>query len=327
MSHCRVNQQPIPRRQCGVALITVMLVVFIATVIATELATRVNFHIQRASHQHAQAQAYQFALGGEELIRQLLYQDNEKTSYDHLNESWSALEPQYAFEQGQLTIKVQDLHARLNINNLLNNKSKINNEVFQQFQRLFELLSLEPSLLSVLVDWLDKDTTPIAQDSEDSGYLSLEKPYRAANAPLVHLSELALLKGWDHDTVTTLAPFITALPEKTLINVNTAPAEVLAALVKGLPLLGAESLVASRGKDGFDTMDAFVTHSSLAGLEVKTTQATINSAYFALYTESQFAGRTIKLQTRLHRNPTNGKIRLISRDRSSKYLWPEATAE
>ena len=82
-------------------------------------------------------------------------------------------------------------------------------------------------------------------------------------------------------------------------------------------------MAASRGRNGFESIDDFLTHDSLAGLEVNTNQTTINSEYFAVYVESQFAGRTIKLQTLLHRNASSGKIQLISRDRSSQYLWPQ----
>jgi len=315
------NLLPTPNQR-GVALITIMLVVAIATVIATELVSRVHFHIQRATHQHAQAQAYQFALGGEELVRQILHLDNEETDYDHLNEKWSKLKPQYEFDQGLLIIQVQDLHARLNINNLINTEGKLDKVAFEQFRRLFNQLSMNVALLNTLVDWLDPDATPLALNSEDNGYLALDLPYRAANARLVHLSELTLLQGWDQATVAQLAPFVTALPGPTKINVNTAPATVLATLAKDLTVLAAENLTTSRSSDGFDSIDGFLTHNSLAGLEVSASQASVNSEYFVVYVESQFAGRTIKLQTLLHRN-SDGKIQLISRDRSSQYLWPQ----
>ena len=316
-----------PASQRGVALITIMLVVAIATVIAAELVSRVHFHIQRASHQHTQAQAYQFALGGEELARQVLHLDNEKTDYDHLNESWSKLNPQYEFDQGVLIIKIQDLHSRLNVNNLISSEGKPDEIVLEQFHQLFSQLSIDMALLNTLIDWLDPDTTPIALNSEDNGYLTLDKPYRTANARLVHLSELTLLQGWDHPTVAKLAPFITALPSVTKINVNTAPPQVLATLAKGFSILAAEDLAASRDPEGFDNMDAFLTHQSLAGLKIKINQATVNSEYFAIYIESRFAGRTTKLQTRVHRNASDGKIQLISRDRSSQYLWPQSNAD
>jgi type II secretory pathway component PulK len=70
-------------------------------------------------------------------------------------------------------------------------------------------------------------------------------------------------------------------------------------------------------------MDAFLAHESLAGLELNTSQTTITSEYFAIYIESRFADRTIKLQTLVYRNASNAEIQLISRDRSSQYLWPK----
>ena len=80
------------RHQRGVALITVLLVVTLAAVITSEVVSRLYFHIQRIDNQQARAQAYQYALGGEELVRQLLYQDLESSDYDHREEDWGASE-------------------------------------------------------------------------------------------------------------------------------------------------------------------------------------------------------------------------------------------
>src|SRR5262249_16847316 len=70
--------------------------------------------------------------------------------------------------------------------------------------------------------------------AEDAYYLSLPKPYRAANAPMMQIEELYQVRGFDAATVKKLRPFVTALPpakpgiaSTTTINVNTAPAEVL----------------------------------------------------------------------------------------------------
>lgn len=88
-------------------------------------------------------------------------------------------------------------------------------------------------------------------------------------------------------------------------------------------MLAAENLATSRDPKGFDSIDAFLTQQSLAGLEINTGQISINSEYFVVYIESRFADRTIKLQSLLHRNTSDGEIQLISRDRSSRYLWPK----
>lgn len=310
------------RRQRGVALITVLLVMAVATVIASQVVSRLNFHIQRTQNQQLQAQAYQYALGGEEFARQLLHEDHEKSSYDHREEPWAKLKPVYTFNQGQLKIQLLDLHSRLNINNLLTDEGTLNEAVYEQFLQLFNALSIDTQLLNTLVDWLDKDVTPRVLNSEDNGYLALDTPYRAANAPLSHLSELLLLQGWQQQQLTQLAPYVTVLPVATHINVNTASATVLATLAKKLTPLQAAAIVPSQQGGGFDSMEAFLTHDSLAGIEVNTSAASVNSEFFMVYVESTFAERTVRLQSLLHRDNANGDIKLVSRDRSSHFLWP-----
>lgn len=310
--------------QQGVALITVLLVMAIATVIASEVVSRLNFHIQRTQNQQIQAQAYQYALGGEELVRQILFDDHKNSQHDHHEEKWAKLKPVYEFDQGQLKIQLLDLHSRLNINNLLTDDGTLNEIAYQQFLQLFSELSIEPELLNTLVDWLDKDITPRGFNSEDDGYLALERPYRTANRALAHLSELTLLQGWKQSHIDQLAPFITVLPVATHINVNTASATVLATLAEQLTTLNSAALVTSQAGGGFDTMNEFLAHDSLAGIEIDASALNVHSEYFIAYVESTFADRTVWLQSLLHRDKDSGEIKLVSRDRSSHFLWPKA---
>jgi general secretion pathway protein K len=62
-------------------------------------------------------------------------------------------------------------------------------------------------------------------------YLGLEPPYRAANRALTTVDGLARVKGFDAETLARLRPFVTALPQATQVNVNTAPADEMAAVL------------------------------------------------------------------------------------------------
>ncbi|EGG99340.1 General secretion pathway protein K [gamma proteobacterium IMCC2047] len=312
---------PYPRQQ-GVALITVLLVTAVATVIASEVVSRLHFHIQRNQAQQAQAQAYQYALGGEALVRQLLHQDYQENEFDQRTDRWAKLKPVYKFDQGQLTIQVVDLNSRLNINNLLSQDGQINDTSLEQFKRLFATLNIDQQRLDALLDWLDRDSLPKGLGSEDDEYLAMDKPYRSANQALSHLSELTLLKGWDNQLLRLLAPHITVLPTTSDININTASAEVLTTLAKELDLQKAEALVTSRESNGFDSMDSFISHGELAGIKVNSQLASVSSNYFLAYVESRFAGSRIRLQSILYRDPSTGELSLVSRDRNSRFLWP-----
>jgi len=64
----------------------------------------------------------------------------------------------------------------------------------------------------------------------------------AAAGTLSDLGELAGMPGLSAAALVRLQGYTTALPRPTPVNVNTAPPEVLAALVDGLPLSEAQAL-------------------------------------------------------------------------------------
>ena len=134
-----------------------------------------------------------------------------------------------------------------------------NPAAFAGFQQLLQALKLPTELAAALVDWIDNNEEVTQPDgAEDLFYLGRDPPYRAANRPLADISEIRRVRGFDDKTVATLAPYITALPTETLINVNTAPAEVLAAFIPGMNAALAAQVVADRANQKkFDTIDDF----------------------------------------------------------------------
>jgi general secretion pathway protein K len=127
------------------------------------------------------------------------------------------------------------------------------------FQRLLTSVGLPVGLAEAVVDWLDVDDDVMAPNgAEDPYYLARDPPYRAANHRVIDIAELARAKGFDAGILARLAPFITALPEETTVNVNTAPAQVLQALVPGLSAEDARRLVEVRTKRPFASRDDFL---------------------------------------------------------------------
>ena len=95
------------------------------------------------------------------------------------------------------------------------------------FNKLLEMLAIDPKWTDMIIDWIDSDNMPQPQGAEDSAYLSQNPPYLAANRYLTSTSELLALPGFGHDNFAKLAPYITALPPSTPLNICTAPAQVL----------------------------------------------------------------------------------------------------
>lgn len=322
-----------PAKQKGVALITVLLVFAIASVIAAEIVTRTYFGIQSTGNHLIQAQAYQYALGGEAFARQILKKDfdkdhesNESAPNDHLYEAWSRLDKAYEFDQGRLEIVISDLQARFNVNNLVNIEGGVENHFLQQFQHLLNIAGVDSQVLSSLADWLDKDSVPRGINTEDQGYLALEQGYRSANRAMAHISELRLLQGIGKVEFEKLKPFIVALPKTTSININTANAGVLSVLLDSQEPGVTRRIVDSRGEKGFESVSAFLEDENMADLNIQESDISVRSEFFMVQVRSTFAERVVWLTSVLHRDLEDGSIRLISRDKTSRFVLPNKDA-
>jgi general secretion pathway protein K len=243
-----------------------------------------------------------------------LRRDARESDYDSLDEDWATALPPIAVEGGLVSGKVEDLQGRFNLNNLVGEDGKASETDRAYFIRLLELLGLEPSLADILTDWIDADIDARFPDgAEDVEYLLYEPAYRTANRPLTSVSELRLVKGFDDQALQLLAPHVTALPGRTLINVNTATANVLQALHTGLDESAVESLIADRGENGYETADVFLGHTALAGLELDTA-VDVKSDYFLILTDVVVGQGQARLESLLSR--TDDDTRIVYRVRT-----------
>ena len=87
------------------------------------------------------------------------------------------------------------------------------------------------------------------------------------------------MRGFDDQVRARLRPFVTALPRYTQINVNTASAEVLAAMIDDMDLDVARTLVAQRERAYFTSVEDFA--SRIPGkLAVPASGVVLSSQYF-----------------------------------------------
>jgi general secretion pathway protein K len=225
-------------RQTGVALITALLVIALVTAAAVAMAARQQLDIRRTANTLTRDQAYVFASGAAVMAGAVLAKDDAKV--DHWEEDWAMQQPAIPFEGGVLAGGIEDLQGRFNLNNLVSNGKRSNFDV-ERFKRLLQVLkeksepreiweNAEPAdLANAVADWIDSDSEPVPGGGEDTDYLQGERPYRTANALLTSTSELLLVRGFSAPIYNQLAPYITVLPERTKLNVNTAKEDVLRA--------------------------------------------------------------------------------------------------
>jgi general secretion pathway protein K len=251
-----------PRRQRGIAIITAMLVVTIATVLAVELAWETNLDLRRTESLFAWEQARQYGYGAESYAAQLLQevlndQGGEIPTYSREDDMRACGGFQFEIDQGGMTGGVCDLQAKFDLNKLVKaNGSKLEGDeiVMNQFRRLIaavdaldDTVEIDRQDIDVIVestvDWLDPDTEQKYSGAEADYYTALQPPYRAANTWFTSASELRAVRGVTPEIYAALAPYITALPVGSTapLNFNTASIPIYMSLGDDVTLANAEN--------------------------------------------------------------------------------------
>jgi general secretion pathway protein K len=221
------------KRQGGIAAITAILIVAVAASAATLMLAQQSATLDQAMLVTARAQADLYAQAGLDWARGVLAQDARASSVDSLDEGWAQPIAGLPVERALVAGFIADEQGKFNLNNLVNGNQKSQADI-DAFGRLLESLGLSRELADAVVDWIDADgDLTSSAGAEDAYYLSLARPYRAANVPMVQVEELYRVRGFDARAVAKLKPHVTALGERTKVNVNTATEAVLAALVPG----------------------------------------------------------------------------------------------
>lgn len=278
----------------GIALITAMLVVALASIAATAVLVSANNGIRRAATLIDGERAWWYAQGLESFARRILARDAEKNAaVDSLDEDWARGLDYLPVEQGAVRGKLEDLQGRFNLNNLAAAQPL---PYQQQLVRLFQSIegvdvAQAQPLAQAIRDWIDADQIPGGVGgAEDTDYLSLPQPYRTANQPMGSPSELLAIKGMTPELFKRLAPYICTLPigsnrTPTRINVNTALPPVLMSLSATADRGKLDAFVIDRLKSPAKTVQELQTKGTLPA-DVKAEMVDVRSQYFQVTTEA-----------------------------------------
>ncbi|GAA5180227.1 type II secretion system minor pseudopilin GspK [Niveibacterium umoris] len=279
-----------------------MLTVALVAAIAASVVAAFGFAVESLSGRHDLAQARWLARGAVDWARNVLADDARTNgNVDHFGEAWAVKVPPTPVDEGEVSGEIEDLSGRFNLNNLAPN-GVTDKDAVKEFALLLENVGLnatQAALLSVvLAQWIDNAVEdPSAYPPGPDGS-STVKPL---NAPLVSVDELSNVPGFDATTIERLRPFVTALPaspSRTMINVNTASAEVLSATIARLSLSAARALVTGRNTAWFKDIADFESRSYLT---VDHQRFGCKSYYFLASGRAHFGGATTRMQVLLAR--------------------------
>ena len=273
--------QSLAARQGGAAVLVAMLVVAIAALAASSFMFRSQVEWRRLENQTRLDQAHLVLRAAQQWGASVLLEDTLHSSVDYLGEIWATQLPPVEAEGYRVSGGMEDQQGRFNLNNLVLN-GQVNSPQLAIFVRLLRILHLPENLAVAVADWMDADDIPINTSSVESGYYeSLATPYQAANRPLINVNELLRVKGFDRNVLSVLRPFVTALPTRTPINVNTASPEVMAALVEGLTSEEAYAMVAKRERVYYRNSQDFQ-QALPNGMAAPTDMVSVSSEYFTV---------------------------------------------
>lgn len=305
------------RSQAGVALITALLITVLATIAAVSMASKQHLDIRRTMNVVEFDQAYLFSLGVETWAREILARDRRDNQVDHPGEAWATILPPIEVEGALVSGRIEDLQGRFNLNNLVDAAGNPREPELQRFRRLLRSLGLEERLADAVIDWIDPNAEPRFPDgAEDEVYTAKNPPYRAANSPMAHPSELLLVHGFTPEIFETILPHVHTLPTATAINVNTATTPVLMAVIEDLTESEAEQLIEDRGEDGYQSIEDFMAHQLVMERQPTAADITVASAYFMINGNVRFGRNQVNLHSLVFR-AEDARVNLVMRSQGT----------
>jgi general secretion pathway protein K len=271
--------------QRGAALLAAMLTVTLVATFAASAMWQQWRAVEVETAERGRVQSAWILIGALDWSRLILREDGRAGGADHLAEPWAVplqearlstflaaarnvsqvddatTDTTEAFLSGQIS----DMQGRLNLTNLVQG-GQVQPLALQQFNRLFERLSLPSQQLSALVESLRQAQATAGGDG--------------SSAPLMpaRVSQLVWL-GLPQATVDVLAPHVSLLPSPTHINLNTAGIDVLMAAIEGLDVASAQRIVQMRESRHFRSI-AEMRDQLGTTMKIDESTHTVASAYY-----------------------------------------------
>jgi general secretion pathway protein K len=325
------------RRQRGVAVITALLLTTLAVTIVASLFWQQQVQVRSMENQRLQLQTRWILRGALDLSRLVLNQDLlDSPNFTQINGVWATpLEEtrlddyiERERQQGEnfnatLSGRMVDAQSRYNLANLAASRIVKDDEVIV-FERLLDNLKLDSSLAQPVAEMVARaqKAGPPASPSGTGGAAGggSQKAALPSNGDepmdLLRVEDLLALSGFSPPAIEKLRDYVIILPEATPVNVNTAPAELISAVVPNLSLSDAAAVVNNRNRGMYYRQDA--DFSSLPQIAAARTQAatvkavpvSIKSNYFLAYSRVKLDRASLDTQSLLRR-PSVGNTSVV----------------
>ena len=307
-------RRPTPHRQRGAALLTAMIIVTLVATLAASMVWQQWRAVQVESAERARAQSTWILSGALDFAKLILREDWRSANgkvFTALSEPWATplaearLSTFLAADKSNvddgpeafLSGNIEDAQGRYNLRNLVEAATgSIDPAEVATLERLCQTVGVESGV-----------AVRVASGLRDAIIGT------SGAAPLMPgtVAQLTWL-GIDKASVQALQPYVTILPLATALNVNTAPREVLAAVIKGMDPATAEHLVQVRQRAPYRDLTSFATQ--IPALAPLTAKLDVRSSYFEVRGRLRLVDRVLVERTLVQRMP-NGVVNALHRER------------
>jgi general secretion pathway protein K len=300
-------------KQQGVAVITALLLTTLAITIVASLFWQQQVQIRSIENQRLQLQKQWILRGALDWASLILREDAKHSSIDTLDEPWAVPLAETRLDQyvengrsesdasdATLSGSISDAQARFNLANLCVN-GIINKDEVVAFERLLNNQKVDAKLAQATADLMaDAQKIPVTTVANQT---PTPQPMN-----LTQVEDLLAVQGFTPAILESLKPFVIFLPQITPTNVNTAPAEVLAAKISKLTLSDATALIKSRDTATFKDISDFNTRLPGKNLNASASQASVTSDYFLVNGKVRMSHAGLNMQALIERNAGQTKL-------------------
>lgn len=317
------TRRTLPRKQSGVAVIMALLLTTLAITIVASLFWQQQVQVRLIENQRLQLQKQWILRGALDWASLILREDAKYSSVDTLDEPWSVPLADTRLDQyvengnaesdladTHLSGSISDAQARFNLNNLVVNGA-VDPAATANYAKLLTLLNLDASLAELTASHLAKiaaanlaSNVPPAASAPVATSAVSAPPSKNMND--TQLDDLLSIAEYTPAQVQRLKPFVIFLPTSTPVNINTAPAELIAAMVGNLSLADAKTLLVSRQSASFRDLADFANR--LPNQAYNPASLSVNSSYFLINGNVHMNRARLDMQALLQRNGATTRL-------------------
>ncbi|HET7528324.1 MAG TPA: type II secretion system minor pseudopilin GspK [Burkholderiaceae bacterium] len=263
-----------PRRSRGAALLIAMALLVLVSTLAAGMVWQQHRAIEVETAERARTQAAWILNGALDWARLILREDARTGGPTALTEPWAtplaearlstflATDKDHNTDSGPdafLSGAIVDLQSRYNLRNLVDGNKIVDAELLT-LRRLCEAAGAPTDTApriaeGLLAAWVSGPAQ--ASATAQAGAMSQGSSSTQGGAAPLAPRTIAQLQwlGIDPAVLERLEGFIVLLPVRTTVNLNTADAEVIAAVVPGLDAGAAQALVQGRQRAAFKSLE------------------------------------------------------------------------